>query len=344
LNEAVIDEDAFLQQAHDIDDERQRMFFAALDRLRQGCLVCVFDATDRIQHMFWRYLEPGHPALRGRNGAGQTGQAAVAAPGAHAGAIQHIYERNDALVGRVLDRMRDGDMLMVLSDHGFTSFRRGVNLNAWLARHGYLALQDGASGTAEWFEGVDWSRTRAYALGLSGLFLNIAGREAQGMVHPGAEAAALKAELMAKLGGLVDDDTRDVAIVELFDTAKIYHGPYLDNAPDLVVGYNAGYRVSWDCATGIVAGPVFEDNTKAWSGDHCVDPRLVPGVFFCSHGIDRDDPTLLDIAPTTLRLFGIEPPPYMEGRSLFEDPTKLRNNPPTHGPPRRPDTTAGVAS
>ena len=106
------------------------------------------------------------------------------------------------------------------------------------------------------------------------------------------------------------------AIREAFDTATLYAGPYLENAPDLLIGYNAGYRASWDCATGVVAGPVFEDNTKAWSGDHCIDPRLVPGVFFCNRTIDTTDPALIDIAPTALRLFGIEPPAYMDGRPL----------------------------
>jgi predicted AlkP superfamily phosphohydrolase/phosphomutase len=315
LNEEVIDESAFLAQAHDIDGERQAMFFAALDKLRRGCLVCVFDATDRIQHMFWRYLEPGHPASRGARENG------------HAGAIEEIYARNDALVGKVMARLRPDDMLMVISDHGFTSFRRGVNVNGWLLQNGYLALKEGASGAGEWFADVDWSKTRAYALGLSGLYLNLHGREAQGIVAPGAEASALKAELMAKLAGLVDGETGEVAINELFDTARIYHGPYLPNAPDLIVGYNAGYRVGWDCATGMVSGPVFADNTKAWSGDHCVDPRLVPGVFFCNQPIDNPDPALIDIAPTTLRLFGVEPPPYMEGQPLFATPAPLRRGP-----------------
>ena len=311
LNEGVIDENAFLAQAEDIDRERQEMFFAALDRLRRGCLVCVFDATDRIQHMFWRYIEPGHPALRGADSNG------------HAGTIERLYQRNDELVGRVLERLRDGDVVMVISDHGFTSFRRGVNMNGWLAQNGYLTLKAGASGTSEWLGDVDWSRTRAYALGLTGLYLNLQGREARGIVAPGEDVAALKAELMSKLAGLRDEAAGSVAINELFDTARIYHGPYLANAPDLIVGYNAGYRVSWDCATGVIAGPVFEDNTKAWSGDHCVDPRLVPGVFFCNHRIDREDPLLIDIAPTSLRLFGIEPPPYMEGNPLFTHPESL---------------------
>jgi predicted AlkP superfamily phosphohydrolase/phosphomutase len=205
---------------------------------------------------------------------------------------------------------------MVISDHGFSSFRRGVNLNAWLLREGYLTLKEGADGRAEWLRDVEWSGTKAYCLGLTGMFLNLKGREQEGTVEPGAQAAALKAEIIRKLTGLGDEAKREVGIREAFDTSALYSGPYLENAPDLLIGYNAGYRTSWDCATGVVAGPIFEDNIKAWSGDHCIDPRLVPGVFFCNRPVKTEDPALIDIAPTALRLFGIEPPAYMDGQPL----------------------------
>ena len=305
LNEKVTDDGTFWTQSIDIDEERQRMFFAALDRLRAGTLVCVFDGTDRVQHMFWRYIEEGHPADEGRD----TG---------HRRAIEELYQRNDDLVGRVMDQMRKGDLLMVLSDHGFTSFRRGVNLNAWLLANGYLALKPGANGSTEWLRDIDWSRTKAYTLGLTGMFLNVTGRESEGIVAPGAEAEALKAELIAKLSGLRDEEKGDVGINDAFDSLKLFSGPYVENAPDLLIGYNHGYRTSWDCASGVVSGAVFEDNVKAWSGDHCVDPRLVPGVFFCNRKIDVADPALVDIAPTALHLFGLTPPAHMEGKPLFD--------------------------
>jgi predicted AlkP superfamily phosphohydrolase/phosphomutase len=220
-------------------------------------------------------------------------------------------------VGRILERLGKDDVLMVVSDHGFASFRRGVNLNTWLLQNGYMKLKEGTEGRADWLADVDWSATRAYALGLAGLYLNVRGREKHGIVEPGEDVAALKAELIAKLSGLVDTERSTVGIVEMFDTARLYQGPYIGDAPDLLIGYNRGYRVSWDCATGMVAGPVFEDNVKAWSGDHTVDPRLVPGIFFCSHAIDADDPSLLDIAPTAIRLFGLTPPAHMDGKPLF---------------------------
>ena len=305
LNEEVTDDATFLQQSYDIDKEREDMFFAALDRLKKGALVCVFDGTDRIQHMFWRYTEDGHPAARGKEDA------------EHKNAIEELYKHNDALVGRVMEKLDEGDLLMVLSDHGFDSFRRGVNVNRWLLDNGYLHLKDGFDGTEEWLQGVDWSRTKAYSIGLTGIFLNLEGREESGIVKPGEEEAALKAEIAEKLKGLRDEEAGEIGINEAFDTAQIYSGPYRRNAPDLLVGYNRGYRTSWDCATGVVEAPLFEDNTKAWSGDHCIDPRLVPGVFFCSQPIESESPSLLDIAPTALQLFGLEAPAHMEGSPLF---------------------------
>ena len=235
----------------------------------------------------------------------------------HGAALDRWWPNKDDLVGRVREQLKEGDVLMVLSDHGFASFRRGINLNTWLHENGYLTLKEGAEGRSEWLTEVDWSKTRAYALGLTGMFLNIKGREAQGIVEPGEETRALKRELIEKLSGLMDAEKGEEGITEVFDTSTLYGGPYLVNAPDFLIGYKRGYRTSWDCATGVVAGNVFEDNVKAWSGDHCVDPRQVPGVLFCNQKLDRDDPALIDIAPTALRLFGVDVPEYMEGRPIL---------------------------
>jgi predicted AlkP superfamily phosphohydrolase/phosphomutase len=310
LNEGVTDDATFLTQTYDIDRERQDMFFAALSRLRSGALVCVFDATDRIQHMFWHYLEENHPANRAM-------EERRASKAEHKKAIENVYKHNDVLIGKVMERLGEGDVLIVLSDHGFNSFQRGVNLNGWLLREGLLALKPGADGAGEWLRDVDWSKTKAYSLGLTGMFLNLEGREANGIVRPGAEAQAVKKEIIGKMSGLVDEARGVVGIQDVFDTARLYEGPYQENAPDLIIGYANGYRISWDCATGMVAGPIFEDNVKPWSGDHCVDPRLVPGVLFCNYGISAEDPTLLDVAPSVLTLFGVDPPKHMEGRPLF---------------------------
>jgi predicted AlkP superfamily phosphohydrolase/phosphomutase len=307
LNERVIDEDAFLKQAWLIYDERKKQLWDVLDKTKRGFVTVVFDTTDRISHMFYRYLEPDHPANAGKD------------VEKHKHVIRDLYARMDAFLGEVRAKVGDGDdtVLMVISDHGFTSFRRGVNLNTWLKQHGYLVLKEGAETSPDWFAKVDWSKTKAFTLGLTGLFINRKGREAHGIVESGAELDALCAELKVKLEALTDPATGEPVIKEAFLTRKIHSGPYADMAPEILVGYHKGFRHSWDCATGAVSKDVFTDNTKSWSGDHCVDPRLVPGVFWCNRRIDVADPALLDIAPTMLDLFGVEPPKYMQGRNLF---------------------------
>jgi predicted AlkP superfamily phosphohydrolase/phosphomutase len=221
----------------------------------------------------------------------------------------------DGVVGKTRQECRDDTLLMVISDHGFNTFRRGIDLNRWLEEQGYLKVDDARRG-AEHLAGVDWSQTRAFAVGLTGIFLNIKDKYSQGIVDSGVEAEALREEIARKLGGLVDPATGGAAIKRVYIANKVYRGPYKDHAPDLIVGYDRGYRVSWEAAIGKTTRQVFHDNTKAWSGDHCVDPTVVPGVLFCNRKIEADKPRLIDLAPTILSLFGIAPPGYMDGQAL----------------------------
>ncbi len=317
LNERVIDEEAFLSQAWLYFEERKKQLWDALDKTRNGFVTVVFDTSDRISHMFYRTLDATHPANadkefeRWRN------------------VIPDMYARMDGLVGELRAKL-EGDpntMLMVISDHGFTDFRRGVNLNTWLHENGYLVLQPGHDTSGDWFAHVDWSKTRAFTLGLTGLFVNRKGREKEGVVEAG-ELSALCHEIKAKLEALVDPKTGTRVIREAFLTHEIHDGPYADAAPEILIGYEKGYRHSWECATGSVTREVFSDNLKSWSGDHCVDPRLVPGVFFCDRKIATDDPALSDVAPTVLESFGIDVPRYMQGRSLFSDAASPRTKSP----------------
>lgn len=302
LNERIIDEGQFLQQTWDIHAEREWMFFNALDNMDRGVLACVFDSTDRIQHTFMRYLHSDHPANRGRDTI------------VFQKAIEQLYEKCDDLVGRILEKLDDHTIFIIMSDHGFKAFKRGVNINRWLLDNGYLVLKDDASG-GEWFDGVDWSKTRAYALGLAGIFFNRKGREGHGIVSKD-QVNALKKEIINKLTGLQDPDRKETAITQVFNSADVMKGPYLEWAPELIVGYKPGYRASWASATGTVLEDLFTDNIKAWSGDHCMDPRAVPGIFFCNKKVSNRELSIMDIAPTVLDIFGVKCPPYMDGKPL----------------------------
>lgn len=304
LTEQVLEDEHFLQQCLDIDNERELMFWDALDKVRQGLCVCVFDGPDRLQHMFWRYLDEQHPARP------------ADVPAALRTTIEDLYVRMDGLVGRTMARCdNDETLLMVLSDHGFNTFRRGIDLNRWLEENGYLVVDD-ARRSEDYLSGVDWSRTQAFALGLTGIFINQRDRFERGMVEPGEESQQLCNEIAGKLRSLLDPRSGDVAIKRVYQAAKVYRGPYKQNAPDLIVGYSEGYRVSWDAAIGRTSRELFHDNTKAWSGDHCVDPSVVPGVLFANHAVESQNPRLLDIAPTILQLFGCPVPDYMDGQPL----------------------------
>jgi predicted AlkP superfamily phosphohydrolase/phosphomutase len=305
LNERVIDEEAFLDYAWQVHAEREKMWFNSLRKNCSGLNLVVFDATDRIQHMFFRYLVPGHPANRGKD------------VERFKDAMLDLYRRADDLLGRTLAFVDDRTVLLVLSDHGFKPFTRGINLNAWFLQNGYMAGKNGAE-VGRYFDGVDWKRTRAYTFGLGGVYLNVQGRETDGAVAPGEEYRALKAELIEKLAGLRDPETGGVGIGRVYDGAEIFRGPYRDQGPDLVIGYNPGFRTSWDGAVGAGGKAVFDDNTKAWSGDHCMDPLRVPGVLFCNRKLACPHPNLMDIGPTVLRLFGVEPPAFVDGIDLFD--------------------------
>ncbi len=302
LNEGVLDEKGFLEQVDLFQQERERMLFELLDRTKKGVLSVVFDATDRIQHMFMAdHGKEGHP---------------------NAGAVEEVYLEMDRMLGRLLERVdvRDGrNMVMVLSDHGFAPFERGINLNTWLQEKGYLKLEEGREDMGEYLQGVDWDRTKAYALGLSGLYLNVKGREARGVIDP-KDAPALRAQIKEELEGMEDGERGGAcAIPRVFDAHRLYKGPFMDDAPDLIVGYARGYRASWDTARGMGGPEVIEDNTRHWTGDHCMDPDLVPGVLFTSQRVQTHGARMIDIAPTVLDLMGVAKPPNMTGRSLMTE-------------------------
>lgn len=317
LEQGALGEEAFLSQCYQIHAERERVFFHALEKAPRGLCIGVFDIADRVQHMFWRRLEPPLPQVEPPD----------------VSPIELLYQRLDALVGRVLESAGKEALLLVLSDHGCKGVRRTFNLNAWLHAHGYLQLVSGSTVSEERFRQVDWQRTRAYALGQTSLYLNLAGRERHGIVQPGAGAEALLRELREKLLGVTDPENGQPAIRDVFESWEVYEGPYCENAPDMILGYAPGYGPARESMNGAVMGQVFQETTRAASGGHANDPHDVPGVLFANRVIRADDPSLTDLAPTILRLFGLPVPRHMDGSAWT-----VRIEP---APPRPPGPAPG---
>jgi predicted AlkP superfamily phosphohydrolase/phosphomutase len=308
LEEGRIDEDAFISMCDEIMGEQENMLWHEINRFREGLLAFAFFTTDRIQHMFWVTKDPEHP-LYTKEYAEKYGHV-----------IDDYYRRADMILGRVLEGIDDDTALMTFSDHGFTSFRRIVHINRWLVENGFMHLtrkieRDDKEGGGL-FQYVDWSRTHAYALGFGSIYLNIKGREKQGIVQVGAEADALMKAVSEKLEGLKDPKNGLNAVKSVYRCSDIYSDNKGQKSPDLVVGFHGGYRASWQTAVGGAPPEIFEDNLKKWTGDHIVDPTCVPGIFLSNFKINNKNPHQMDLAPTVLTCFGLKPE-NMEGKSLL---------------------------
>jgi predicted AlkP superfamily phosphohydrolase/phosphomutase len=255
--------------------------------------------------MMWRLTDPSHPAY----------DAALAAQ--YGSALEEFYQQLDQVLGEVLAKIDSETTLLVLSDHGFAPYRRSFNLNTWLLNNGYIALQSGSAPDAnEPFAEVDWSRTRAYGLGLNGLYVNLRGREREGIVET-AQSDALLREIRQKLTEVRDPKDNSQVMTRVDLASEAYQGPYARTGPDGLVGYNRGYRAGWKTILGTFPSEVLEDNANAWSGDHCMDYTKVPGVLLSNRKIDAQSPALTDIAPTILAEFGITKTKDMMGQSVF---------------------------
>lgn len=308
LNERIINEDDFIKQAYDIQQDRERIFFHTLKNNKNGLIVSVFDITDRLQHMFLRFFyNNDHSSIKDLDNKKYKKYKNV---------IEDLYIYMDKFIGKTMEYINEDTILFVISDHGFKLFKWGFNVNSWLYKEGYLSLKSGNE-SDRWFENVDWNKTKAYSLGLAGIYLNMKGRERMGIINTGKEATELKEELREKLLKVRNPITNQTILRDVLDADKVFSGPYKDTAPDLLLCYHEGYRTSWDSAIGKITKNVFENNTKSWSADHCVDPQIVPGVLFSNRKIISDNPAIIDLGVTILHLFGIKPPAYMDGKKIL---------------------------
>ena len=316
LNEDRMNEQQFMDDLQRAFDDRAQVILNRIDARKWDVLVGVIESTDRVQHMMWRLMDPKHPMY----------DAAIAQQ--HGDAIERIYRRADTFIAEVLEHLEPGTQLMIVSDHGFHSWRKAVNLNTWLVQQGYMVIQgqqpgekkleDLFGGSGEFWENVDWSRTRAYAMGLGQVYFNLQGREAKGIVSPGAEAKQLADELSSRLLTMVDPEDGSKIIRSVYKRDEVYSGEYIGNAAELQVGMEDGYRVSWQTTLGGSPQGIVYNNMKKWSGDHGgYDFATTAGVLITNRKVNTQSPTIMDIAPTVLKYFGLQIPPYIDGKPLW---------------------------
>lgn len=296
----VFDDDEYLKQAGLVLEERLTLLEYALHDYDDGLLFFYFSSSDLQSHMFWWTPDEEHPTRPAQEAAKFFDH------------IKLLYRKLDAVIGDLHDRYGSRATMIVMSDHGFANFGRQFNLNSWLRESGYLQPRECTSILRD----ADWSKTIAYGLGINGLYLNLKGRERDGIVEPGAQADALLKEIAERLEATRDIDRRPV-IRTAYRADRIYSGEATGLSPDLVIGYRRGFRASWATCLGELTDDVLLDNDSAWTADHCADALEVPGVLWCNHPLRRTNPALVDIAPSILAEYGLNPPPTMTGRSVF---------------------------
>ncbi len=306
LRYGILDDGEYLHQSGIAFAEARRMYEHALNHFQRGVLFYYFSSTDRTQHMFWRTMDSKHPAYETRLGA------------EYGRVYEDCYRASDDLVGEAMEACDRDTTLIVLSDHGFAPYYRSFNLNTWLRENGYLSGFDLSQPKASIFSHADWYQTIAYGIGFNSLYLNMQDREPYGAVSPD-EKQVIARRLADDLRRLRDPDTGDRVIenVYLADDVYSYSDDTRPYAPDLIVGYARGYRCADDSVLGDVTDPVIQDNRDKWSGDHCIDRSLVPGMLLAAKPIQAPGPALADVTATILAEFGLPIPDYMSGKPIW---------------------------
>jgi predicted AlkP superfamily phosphohydrolase/phosphomutase len=297
-----------------------------------GLLFFYYSSVDLCAHMMWRHTDEEHPHHDPVFAAQDSSWWSERDGSTWKDTVMDLILRMDPVLGHIRQTIGEDTGIVVMSDHGFAPFRRKFDLNSWLFDNGYLVLKEGydkelpvgSEGFKEVHlaEAADWSKTRAYGMGFNGLYLNLAGREGQGIVQPGAEADALAAELKQELEALVDPKDGVSRPVLRCDLAKdVYEGERLAEAPDIQVGYDANYGNSDEASVGRITNSWLSDNLGGtFNGSHLMSPDVVAGILLTNRPLveaAQGNHRLVDLTTSILTYYGVDALPGMIGRLAF---------------------------
>ena len=301
----VLSDEEYFKQANIVIDENIKILDYQLSRYDDGFFFYYFSCIDQNCHMLWRLCDPKHPLYNPH------------ASDELKNSVKLLYKRMDDALKMVLAKVDSSTTFFILSDHGFGTFEREFHLSRWLVQEGFTVLKDPSSREpGDLFDQVDWAKSKAYALGINGIYLNLKDREPNGIVAP-TEAQHIKDQIIARLPTAVDPVRGQQIVRTAYDSSKIYSGPFMALAPDVLVGYNNGYRVSDEAVLGKFPMEVIGDRTNLWSADHCFEPGLVPGVLLSNKTEWKSGAQgIWDLAPSILASFGIETPAEMDGKPI----------------------------
>jgi len=308
LEDGVLTYDEYSVHSKMIQEKRKEIFFDMLADHKSGVLFYYFCSGDLDSHMMWRCMDKNHPTYDPNRG--------------HEDFLQKLYQDFDNVVGKVMKEIDEKDTLIIMSDHGFAPFYRSFNINTWLLNNGFITLKldPGANRDpeAKHFGEVDWQKTIAYAYGFTGIYINKKGRGPDSKTCvPLDQVDAIVNDLCAKLKKVTDPKTGEKLFYDVYKTRNEYSGVVASDAPEIVAGFNRGFRISNETAEGCMPMEEIQDNLKCWGGCHIMDPNVVPGVLFTNRKIIADNPHLVDLPVTILKEYNIEKLPDMEGRPVL---------------------------
>jgi predicted AlkP superfamily phosphohydrolase/phosphomutase len=305
LSHGIFSNEEYLTQSKIVLDESLHAFDYELSQFKEGFFFYYFSSIDQNTHMMWRTMDPTHPLYE------------PSASKEVKEAVKFFYASMDEVLRQTLSKLDSHSTLFLLSDHGFAPFGKEFNVSSWLLKQGFsAAVDDEEIYDSKFYSALDWGRTKAYALGLNGIYLNLKDREPHGVLTSG-EAESVKAEIISKIQDARDPHTGAKILVNAYDARKVYSGPYLALAPDIVLGYASDYRISDKSVLGEFPREIISPREDKWAADHCMDPSVVPGVLFSNREIASSDPAIWDLAPSILSCFGLPPAKEMDGRTIL---------------------------